>query len=129
MLKLVCKIRRYKRVFLYAIGTTCGDGVITPTSLFRQIQAIVRSANVELISVLDAVQELFLFDRDYSCFDYVIGTAHALVPEYDTGIVISKELPYMSKLRTGEKLVKLIQIIMNHKIFFANFSGSLNQRY
>lgn len=36
--------------------------------------------------------------RDYSIFDYVIGTAHAIIPNYNSGIVISKEKPYTANI-------------------------------
>jgi hypothetical protein len=38
--------------------------------------------------VLDAAQEMFLQQRDYSLFDYVIGAGHAICWNYDVGILV-----------------------------------------
>ena len=47
--------------------------------------------------VIDDVHGLFVSPRDYSIFDYVIGTAHALIRPYDMGLLISKDGKYGEK--------------------------------
>jgi len=34
---------------------------------------------------------MFILPRDYEKYDYVIGTAHALIPGFNLGIVLSRE--------------------------------------
>jgi len=46
---------------------------------------------IKPICVLDDVQEMFIINRDYSQFDYIVGTIHAIIPRYDTGILIYKK--------------------------------------
>ena len=94
------ELSKYKRVFVYMIALSSGDSCFVPNSVFNLLQK--QLAGIPSVFVLDAVQELFTLPRDYSIFDYVIGTAHAIIPEYNCGIVISKEQPYCSQTENIE---------------------------
>lgn len=85
------KIKQYKRVFLYTISLSMGDSLNMGTSTIQSIIAKLKSYNIEVISVFDSVQEMFLVDRDYSLYDFVIGTAHALVGNIDIGILLYRK--------------------------------------
>lgn len=75
----------YTNIFCYIIGTTA-SGNITKDIFLKKIKSL--CTNKKIIMVLDAVQEMFVLPRDYSMFDYIIGTAHAMTKGFDMGIVI-----------------------------------------
>lgn len=85
------KCSKFKKVFIYTIGTYCATGFILPDSMLQRIKSFLVKNKIQHIFVLDAVQEMFLFPRDYSIYDYVIGTAHALIPNYNMGILLSRK--------------------------------------
>jgi hypothetical protein len=41
--------------------------------------------------MIDDVHGMFLIPRDYSIFDYILYTAHSLIPNYEMGFLISKK--------------------------------------
>ncbi len=85
------KCKHFKKVFVYTIGTYCATGLIVSDIFFEEIKKFLVKNKIDHIFILDAVQEMFLLPRDYSMFDYVIGTAHALIPNYNMGILLSRE--------------------------------------
>ena len=119
-------ILQYKKIFVYTIAVSSGDSCFTPNSIITQLKTILK--NIPTIFVLDAVQELFLTPRDYSIFDYVIGTAHALIPNYNQGIVISKDKPYCS-LTQNNTLFNLLLIIKKLKSKLSLFSYMMYQEF
>ena len=125
----VKEVKRYRRVFVYAIGTSCGNGQHVPQNVFYTIKRMLQLSKVEHIFTIDAVQELFLLPRDYSMFDYVIGTAHAIVPQYDVGMVLSKHsLGHMQPL-AASKFAHLLSIVKRRARYLKEFSHSLTKRY
>lgn len=83
------EILKYKKIFVYIIGTHARNSFSTPQDFFRQIREFCIKNNIECKIVIDNVQEMFLLPRDYSIFDYVIGTAHAIVRRFNMGILIT----------------------------------------
>ena len=64
-----------------------------------------------------------MLPRDYSIFDYVIGTAHAIIPEYNCGIVISKDKPYCrNPKKIAMKFSNLLSIVLKRKQYLSSFS-------
>lgn len=122
-------IKRYKKVFVYCIGTSCGLGVVNNNYLFKKIKSICKSLNKECILVLDAVQELFLLFRDYSLFDYVIGTAHALIPDYNIGVCLSKTKNEFKFFSNIEDFYKLLSCLLKRKTYLTNFTTLLQDYY
>ena len=102
------ELSKYKHVFVYMIAVSVGDSCFVSNSIFNSLQK--QLIGIPSIFVLDAVQELFMLPRDYSIFDYVIGTAHAIVPKYNCGIVISKEKPYYETTENVELYQMLSRI-------------------
>lgn len=94
LLQPVENLYSYPKVFMYFIGTSIGDGQYTGNSLVYNIKKELQSKGIKTKIVLDAVQELFFIPRDYSLYDYIIGTAHAIVPDYDMGMLWSKSAEY-----------------------------------
>ena len=123
-------IARYKKIFIYVIGTTCCIGKRIDQSQLIAVKHIAEQAHIPSVFVLDAVQELFMLPRDYSIFDYVIGTAHAIVPKYNCGIVISKEQPYCKNQKTiALKFSNLLQIVLKRKQYLSDFSRCLHEEF
>lgn len=81
---------KYKRVFAYIIGTQITTGEVTPQKFYDKLRKYCESQGLETIIVIDDVHGLYFVPRDYSNFDYIIGTAHALVRRFDMGMVWSK---------------------------------------
>jgi len=52
------------------------------------LKKIFKGFHIEYSMVLDAAQEMFSQQRDYSLFDYVIGAGHAICWNYDVGILV-----------------------------------------
>jgi len=108
------EILKYKKVFVYIIGTHVKDGYTTAQDLYLEIRKFCNNHNIKSTIVIDSVQEMFLIPRDYSIFDYVIGTAHAIIRNFDMGILIinnkNKEFgkPIYNWANTYLKMLELI---------------------
>ena len=95
--KIISEAKKYKKVFVYIIGTKNSTGEITPQEFFIQLKEAFDKNDIKYKLVIDDVQGMFLVPRDYSIFDYVIGTAHALCTGYDMGILISNQFEFGKK--------------------------------
>ena len=83
-------IAKYKKVFVYMIGTQISTGEVTSQAFFEKIKNLLNKNDVQSVFAIDDVHGMYIVPRDYSFFDYIIGTAHALIRPYDMGILISK---------------------------------------
>ena len=84
---LIDKIKDFKKVVVIINGVKVATGEFTPQLFFIKLKNILR--NKKSIIILDDAQGMFLHKRDYSIFDYVFGTCHAMIDAYDAGICIS----------------------------------------
>lgn len=111
------RLKGCKNVFVYFISLSMGDGQLTGNQTVLVLKDILSRYNKPYKIVLDAVQELFFLPRDYSIYDYVIGTAHAFVTKYDTGFLFSKEYEESSAvcLSRGKKYLELISLLQAKK--------------
>ena len=82
------KLKQFKKVFVYIIAIRNDTGEITPQSFMLKLKQLLISK--EHIMVLDDVQGMFLVPRDYTLYDYVLGTGHVIVDQFELGIMISK---------------------------------------
>lgn len=82
-------IKNYKKVVVYIISVRNDTGEITPQTFMKLLKDTIKDK--EHIMILDAVQSMFLTPCDYSMYDYVLGTGHVIVPEFDMGMVICKK--------------------------------------
>lgn len=89
--KIIKEAKKYKKTFVYIIGTQLSTGEITPQSFFAQLKEALVKNNIEHKILIDDVHGMYLVPRDYRIFDYVLYTAHSLVTEYDMGLLISKD--------------------------------------
>lgn len=123
-LKRIKSIKEFKKVFVYIIGTEVGTGVITPQYVFEQIIEFLRQNNCEYKLMIDDVHGLFTVPRDYSIFDYILCTAHSLVPKYNMGILFSKsgDIGICSKACSEDYLPRL-EITLRNKVNFQVFKN------
>lgn len=91
---LIDKMTGYKKVFVYVIGTQISTGQITPQGFFVDLKEELEKRNIEHKILLDDVHGMFMVPRDYSLFDYILYTAHAIIPEFEMGMLISKDGEY-----------------------------------
>lgn len=114
--KILLEAKKYKKVFVYIIGTQLCTGEITPQDFFIQLKEVFDKNNISYKLMLDDVHGMFLVPRDYSIFDYVLYTAHAIVPEYEMGVLISKDGKFGKKAyNLGKDYLKRLDIILSHK--------------
>ena len=83
------EILKYKKIFVYIIGTHARTSYSTPQDFFMEIRDFCNKNDIKCTMVIDNVQEMFLLPRDYSIFDYVVGTAHAIIRKFNMGILIT----------------------------------------
>lgn len=86
----VLRVKKYKKAFVYIIGTQITTGEITPQRFYEKLRSFLIDNGVEPIMVIDDVHGMYMVPRDYSMFDYVICTAHALIRRWDMGLMWSK---------------------------------------
>ena len=124
------KLKQFNKVFIYIIGTHVINGHYTNQDLFLQLKKLTK--NKQAIYVLDDVQGMFLRARDYSIFDYIVGTGHALIPNYDMGILINnKKYKALGKryYYWGKKYIKLVKKLLNNKQTLLSFNNIMHQYY
>lgn len=80
---------KYNKVFLYMIGVHMSTGFIMPDKIFDTLKALFKDK--QMICVLDDVHGLFSVNRNRTKFDYIIGTTHALIDGFNTGLLFSKQ--------------------------------------
>ena len=120
---------KYKRVFIYMIGTMCATGHIVYDQEFESIIERAKASGKEVITVIDAVQELFLLHRDYNKFDYIIGTAHALIPEYNVGLMLSKDTSIGKHLMIAQPFVTMLKWLLKRKEYLYQFSTFMSMEF
>ena len=91
LINILKNLPKNKKVFVYVIGTQLASGEITPQSFYLTCKEYFVKNNIDHVLVIDDVHGLFLVPRDYSIFDYILFTMHALVPNYNLGILFSKK--------------------------------------
>lgn len=82
-------LSKYDKVFLYMIGVHMSTGFIMPDKVFNTLKALFKDK--QTIYVLDDVHGLFSVNRDRGEFDYIVGTTHALIDGFNTGLLFSKQ--------------------------------------
>ena len=88
--KIIQESKKYKKVFVYIIGTQISNGKITPQKFFNDLKKAFVKNNIQHIITIDDVHGMFIVPRDYSIFDHIIFTSHALILGFDMGLLISK---------------------------------------
>ena len=86
--KIAEKAKAYSNVFIYIIGTQISTGEMTPQQLIIDLKNALLKNGINFKIVLDDVHGIFITPRDYSIFDYVLNTGHALIPLFDLGMLL-----------------------------------------
>ena len=126
------KLSAYKNVLLYICATPALSTNIIPNSIVENIQMICKNAKKTIISILDDVQGFFLYPRSYDIYDYVIGTAHAIIPGFNLGFVISKKDDSLFNMHseTYENMfIDRLDHILKYKSLLYQYSMVLTQYY
>jgi hypothetical protein len=82
--------------------------------------------------ILDAVQEMFLQPRDYSIFDYIIGTGHAICWNYDLGFLIHKigsEVQGYHDYKHLSEYLDILNVILNRKDKINIFTRCIHEAF
>lgn len=124
------KIKEFKKIFVYIIGTQITTGMITPQSFFVKLKAILNKNNIDNIFVIDDVHGMFLTPRDYTLFDYIIYTAHSLIRNFDMGLLVSKKEDFGIKaLNWGNEYLEMLDIILKRKEKMRLFSQVMTNEF
>lgn len=94
---------KYKKIFVYLIATEFQTGRNYSQDIYDKLYSKIKDLGKEVIFVLDAVQEMFLLPRDWSKYDYILGTAHATYFNFDTGFLFINRKLQSAKGLTGYK--------------------------
>ena len=120
--KVISEAKKYKKIFIYIIGTSISSGEITPQCFYSQLKKELVKLNIPHVMVLDDVHGMFFVPRDYSIFDYVVYTAHACINMYDMGMLISKDGDIGTKIyNDGMDYISMLDVILNRKEKIFNF--------
>ena len=126
--KIIKEAKKYKKVFLYIIGTQLSTGEITPQLFFEDVKEALVKNNIEHKILIDDVHGMFVTPRDYRIFDYILYTAHSLVNEYEMGILISKDGDLgMKAYNWGSEYLKRLDIILSKKEKMMQFKNIMIQ--
>ena len=79
----------YNKIVIYSTSTEYHTGIVHNSEDIKSFYYSVKN-HANALMVNDAVQEMFLSNRDYSWCDYIISTAHSIVISFDMGILISR---------------------------------------
>lgn len=123
--------KTYKKAFVYIIGTQITTGEITPQRFYEKLFTFLKSKGLEVTTVIDDVHGLFLVPRDYTMFDYVLSTAHALIRRWDMGLMWSK-----TEETFGEKYwnwlwiyIGALKLILNRQVKLSYFSQIMKEEF
>lgn len=116
--KILYEAKKYKKVFVYIIGTQLSTGEIIPQLFFEKLKQAFVKNNIIHKMMLDDVHGMFLVPRDYSLFDYILYTAHAIVKDFNMGMLISKKNTFefgKKEYSWGNEYLKRLDIILKRK--------------
>lgn len=128
--KLSEDISRYNKVFVYMIGTHVMNGCDTDYTYFKIVKKL--SKTKKCIMVLDECQAMFVKNKSYKMFDYIVGTGHALIPRHNLGILINKRcnlaLGYRKYFK-GLSFIKQVEIMLKDEICLNSFNKIMRCYY
>ena len=124
----------YSTVFVYI--NTCQNALMmqVDNELLLKLKNTLQLQGKTVIMVADAVQELFLTRRDYSIFDYVVGTAHAMICNHNLGMLFrrSDRQSFDSGVDLDGKLtlfVKQMNILLKRKAKALQFKNVVSDYF
>lgn len=125
---IIKKAKNYKKVFVYIIGTQTFTGQITPQQFLVDLkETFIKNKIIHKIA-LDDVHGMFMYPRDYSIFDYILYTAHAIIPNYNMGMLISKNGKYGKKsFNAGAEYIIILNELLQHKKELTYFKNIMTE--
>lgn len=125
--------KKYDKVFFYCIGTQISNGIITPQESLEKIKAIITINTKGHTFVLDDVHGMFITPRDYSIFDFVLYTCHALAMNFNCGFCITrKDTPDIGGFKAYNRLddyYTILNIILRDNIKFYSFKYIMREYF
>jgi len=118
-----------KRLLIY--GTGIFKSQIVPQSFYIKLKEKLVEKHIDHVMILDDVQGMFIVPRDYSIFDHVIFSCHALVPNYNLGILLSKQhknFGYTDR-KALEGFLNILKIFLEKKDKILLFNLMLKQYF
>lgn len=121
-------IQQYKNnnnhsIFVYGAGII--QSKIVSNSFYLALKDRLVKENIKHYIALDDIHGMFIIPRDYSIFDSVIFTCHAILPNYSIGVFLSKQPENFgfrdNVLEQFIGIVKHIVIPKLNKFFLFNF--------
>lgn len=132
IIREICKQtgeKRYSKILIYIVGTYIAFGSIHGNYLIEKIQQRARLMSDNVCTVLDDCQGMFLVPRDYSIYDYVLCTSHALT-RLDSGIVFSKHDNIGVKaLEPAVLLTQRLEPVIKRREKLAMFKNVMSQYF
>ena len=128
--ELIAECKKWKNVFFYVIGTELSRGKIAPNPWFKHIRKELSGINLTIC--LDDVQGMYLVPRDYSLFDYVIGTAHSLITPFDLGICFQRKSGVMfgeMYYDTATEYLEVLSMFIKKRYAIESFSAMMQQAF
>lgn len=123
-------LHKYKKFFIYIIGTVVSSGEITPQAFYLRVKQLLEEYEKSFVLIIDDVHGMFFVPRDYSIFDYILYTAHACINQYDMGILISKKGNIgQGIINDGSDYLKMLDVILNHKAKIYQFYLVMEQYF
>ena len=119
----------YSKILIYVVGTYVGFGNIHSNYLVEKIQQRARIMSDNVCTVLDDCQGMFLVPRDYSIYDYVLCTSHALT-RLDSGIVFSEKDDIGTKaLEPATLLTQRLEPVIKRREKLLMFKNVMSQYF
>lgn len=116
--RLINENLNLENIVLTIIGTQSDTGDITPSSFIKELQTEIRKLTfdreIRLFSVIDAAQEIFTTNRDYSNFDIIFGSGFTVFSSKSLGFVIYKKQQDLINILTENKLISEDYLDIGH---------------
>ena len=126
-------LRGYKRVLAYLISTSYDGTEDLDFQWVQHLRKQVTDLGIESVFVLDDVQGMFLLERDYTLFDYVVGTAHSLVLPINMGFCINcnTKLPTIGwhNERALKHFIAALHVVLSRKDKMLVFKKVVMEHY
>lgn len=119
------------KVFIYVVGTYVAYSNIHSNSMIQDLVNVASRFITEdnITTVLDDCQGMFLVPRDYSMFDFVLCTSHAIT-RLDSGIILSnKQVVGTQALEPISKLIERLQPVLDRRYKLSLFREIMSQYF
>lgn len=130
--KLYTECSKYHKIFVYVIGTQVSNGIITPQLFFEKLKNWLEYNQKKYKIIIDDVHGMFIVPRDYRLFDYIIYTCHALITDFNMGILIARQpstIVGYHFTNWGFAYLEAVRAVIEHHTKFYAFKYIMNQYF